>query len=41
MARKGRQEYLMTALDRGIEFYLSTLATGGKSPSYNRGLKKR
>ncbi|NIP41981.1 MAG: hypothetical protein GWO08_23280 [Gammaproteobacteria bacterium] len=41
MGRKGYKEYMMIALDRGFEFYLSTLETEGKSPVYISGLKKR
>jgi site-specific recombinase XerD len=32
---------MMIGLERGIEFYLSTLATEGKSPSYIGGLQTR
>jgi site-specific recombinase XerD len=41
MVRKGKQEYMIIDLDRGIEFYLSTLETEGKSPAYIDWLNKR
>ena len=41
MVRKGKQEYMMIDLDRGIEFYLSTMETEGKSPAYIDWLNKR
>ncbi len=34
MAKTGKKELMMVSLDKGIELYLSTLATEGKSPRY-------
>jgi hypothetical protein len=41
MVRNSRQEYLMIGVDRGVESYLSTLATKGKNSAYINGLEKR
>ena len=34
MTRKGKQQYMMIALEQATDLYLFTLATEGKSPNY-------
>ncbi len=41
MAKRSRQEYLMISLEKGVELYLATMATEGKSPRYIGWLKTR